>query len=319
MTNKELFEFSGLHPEPIIDPYYNKGSLVITPTADEKNPLMRGNEDLLELITVFGYLTKNGKTKDDVEIQQVVSKVIAILDGVAGINFSPFSQFFMVYNSAHSSYLGYTPDEKKEFVYEMLRLYCAERHTMYQSHGYTNSMLQIVADNYSHKRNSKTSIVKVIDALAPYGLSRLPFAAFEGGTSFYILPDKGDKELFLAFKSQYGVKMLSAESEQDKLPDMLFKFKGHFFIVEMKSMKGSGGGQDKQIVEVINFIRYYEDNPLIHYLTFLDGEYANLLFRSHQPKIRRQYADIIACLEANPGNYFVNTAGFTKFLSEFTG
>lgn len=317
MTNKELFKYSGLHPEPIIDPYYNKGSLVITPDSVEKNDLMRGNEDLLELITVFGYLTKGGKTSEDAEIQSIVAKVINILDGVAGINLSAFSQFFMVYNSTHSSYLHYSADEKKAFVYQMLCLYCNERHGMYLSHGYTNSMLQIVADNYSHKRNSKTSIVKVIDALRPYGVPRLQNGDFEDAISFYILPDKGDKELFFAFKSSYGVKMLSAKSEQDKLPDMLFKFKGAFFIVEMKNMKGSGGGQDKQIVEVINFIRYSESNPRIHYLTFLDGEYANLLYCSNQPKVRRQYADIIHCLEANPGNYFVNTAGFLKLLSEF--
>ena len=40
----------------------------------------------------------------------------------------------------------------------------------------------------------------------------------------------------------------------------------------------------------------------------------NMLFRSQQPKIRRQYADIVNCLKLNPGNYFVNTAGFVKLM-----
>ena len=319
MTNKELFEYSGRFPEPIIDLCYKNSNLVITSTSDTKNRLMRSNEKLIELITVFNYLTNCGKDKGSTEIKDVVEKIIEILDDVAGINFTAFSQFFMVYSSAHASYLKYSPAEKKEFVYQMLCLYRLERHAMYLSHGYTNSMLQIIADNYSHKRKSKATITKVVNILTPYGFNRLSSADFETADSFYILPDKGDKKLFLQFKSQYGVEMTSAEMEQKKLPDMLFKFKGHFFIAELKNMKGSGGGQDKQIVEVINFIRYSETNPKIHYLTFLDGEYANLLFRSHQPKIRRQYADIIACLETNPGNYFVNTAGFTKFLSEFTG
>ena len=82
--------------------------------------------------------------------------------------------------------------------------------------------------------------------------------------------------------------------------------------MEMKTMKGSGGGQDKQLVEVINFIRYAENDERIHYITFMDGEYVNMLFRSQQPKIRRQYADIVNCLKSNPGNYFVNTAGFVR-------
>lgn len=59
--------------------------------------------------------------------------------------------------------------------------------------------------------------------------------------------------------------MESAKNEQGKLPDMVFSVGEHHFVVEMKSMKGSGGGQDKQLTEVIDFIRYSEDNPKIHY------------------------------------------------------
>ena len=314
MTNQELFDYSGRNPEPIIDPYYNKGSVVITPTAKEKNALMLGNERLIELITVFNYLVNSGKPKDDAEVQAVIAKTMKVLDDVDGINFSAFSQFFMVYNSAHSSYLNYTEMEKREFVYQMLCLFCKERHPLYMSHGYTNSILQVVSDNYSHKRNSKTSIVKILDKMKPYSFKRLLNEDFERSKDFYLLPDKGDSALFKKFKKAYSVEMVSAKSEQDKLPDMLFKFKEQFYIMEMKTMKGSGGGQDKQLVEVINFIRYAEKDKRIHYITFMDGEYVNMLFRSQQPKIRRQYADIVNCLKSNPGNYFVNTAGFVKLM-----
>lgn len=314
MTNQELFDYSGRNPEPIIDPYYNKGSVVITPTAKEKNALMLGNERLIELITVFNYLVNSGKPKDDAEVQAVIAKTMKVLDDVDGINFSAFSQFFMVYNSAHSSYLNYTDTEKREFVYQMLCLFCKERHPLYMSHGYTNSILQVVSDNYSHKRNSKTSIVKILDKMKPYSFKRLSSEDFERSEDFYILPDKGDSALFNKFKKAYSVEMVSAKSEQDKMPDMLFKFRGQFYIMEMKTMKGSGGGQDKQLVEVINFIRYAEDDERIHYITFMDGEYVNMLFRSQQPKIRRQYADIVNCLKSNPGNYFVNTAGFVRLM-----
>ena len=179
MTNQELFDYSGLNPEPIIDPYYNKGSVVITPTVKEKNALMLGNERLIELITVFNYLVNSGKPKDDAEVQAVIAKTMKVLDDVDGINFSAFSQFFMVYNSAHSSYLNYTEMEKREFVYQMLCLFCKERHPLYMSHGYTNSILQVVSDNYSHKRNSKTSIVKILDKMKPYSFKRLLNEDFE--------------------------------------------------------------------------------------------------------------------------------------------
>ena len=108
--------------------------------------------------------------------------------------------------------------------------------------------------------------------------------------------------------------MESAADEQDKLPDMVFKYADEFYIVEIKNMKGGGGGQNKQIVEVINFIRYAEQNRHVHYVTFLDGEYSNLLHKSQQRKIRLQREDIVGCLTRNPGNYFVNTAGFMALL-----
>ena len=100
---------------------------------------------------------------------------------------------------------------------------------------------------------------------------------------------------------------------------MVFFINGEYFIVEMKSMKGSGGGQDKQLTEVINFIRYAESDEHIHYITYLDGEYSNLLHSgTTQPKIRRQYDDAMACLRSHPGNYFLNTAGFEEFIREIT-
>jgi len=317
MTNLELFEYSGRHPEPIIDPYYNRDKIVIPSTAAQTNELVEKNARLIELITVFGYFQEQEKQKDAPEVVKVIAEIIKILDGTPGINLSPFSQFFMVYNSSYNSFEGYTDEERVEFIYEMLTLYLQERHAMYLSHGYTNSILQVVCDNYSHKRNSKTTIVKICDILAERGIDRAVSAGELFSANCFILPDKGDTELFLSFKKDYKVEMECAKTEQDKLPDMVLGLNGEAYIVEMKSMKGSGGGQDKQLTEVINFIRYAEVNPKIHYITYLDGEYSNLLHGgSMQPKIRCQYDDAVSCLRKHPGNYFLNTAGFKAFLDQ---
>ncbi len=93
MTNIELFEYSGRHPEPIIDPYYNHDTVIIPDTEAESNELVKGNSRLIELITVFGYLRKQGKTKDDSSMKEVLSEVCEILVKIEGINFSPLSQF----------------------------------------------------------------------------------------------------------------------------------------------------------------------------------------------------------------------------------
>ena len=83
-------------------------------------------------------------------------------------------------------------------------------------------------------------------------------------------------------------------------------------------MKGSGGGQDKQLVEIINFIRYQEKNKKLHYIVYFDGEYANMLLCSKRrsPKIEKQYQDIVKCLIANPRNFFVNPDGFLALMKD---
>ena len=48
MTNLQLFEYSGVHPEPIIDPYYNRDKVVIPPTVEETNDLVEKNAKLIE-------------------------------------------------------------------------------------------------------------------------------------------------------------------------------------------------------------------------------------------------------------------------------
>ena len=95
--------------------------------------------------------------------------------------------------------------------------------------------------------------------------------------------------------------MESRAIEQDKFPDVVFKHHGHYYIFELKMMKGSGGGQNKQAVEFAYFIRFSEANDKIHYGILLDCLYSNDLFASKQPKIVSQRRDVIEALDHNPG------------------
>lgn len=316
MTNVELFLFSGKHPEPMFDPYYNKKTpLVIPSTSSETNALVTGNERMIKLISAFDVLRGLNAKRSDPHVEEILREIVGILDSTEGINLSAFAQFFMVYSSSHDIYKKYGYEERLIFVHEMLTKFCKERHSVYLSHGYSNTALQVVADNYSHKRNSKTSIVKVEDRLKSAGFQKVSDIVSARGCA-YLLPDKGGKKGFLKFKKHFAIEFLSAQNEQDKLPDMVLKIEDDYYVAELKNMKGSGGGQDKQITEVVNFIRYAEKNASIHYLTFLDGDYFNILTTSKQPKIQKQYKDILDSLQRHSGNYFVNTAGFIQFLDE---
>lgn len=315
MNNLHYFEISRDHEEPLIDPYYQKGVLVIPKTNNESNDLTINNGNLLELISAFHVLDKMGKQKDAEEIQNIVDQVVYIMSNVESINYTAFAQFFMVYNLSYSLFRSFNLEKKKTFIYEMLKKFCKERHSIYLSHGYSNSILQVMSDNYSHKRNSKSGILKVSEILRQYHVE--PFSqSIQPNMDFYFLPDKGDKNLFENFLIEQQVEMKSRETEQDKLPDIVFKHDDDYFIMELKSMKEGGGGQNKQIVEVANFIRCSEISPHIHYITFLDGAYTNLIFHDNSPKLKKQRDDILSSLKRNPANYFVNTAGFQSFCSD---
>ena len=313
MDNIPFFEKSRLNPEPLFDPFYQKGVLVIPETIEQQNTLTQKNAELIELISAFDVLTKMGKDDSAEDIKNIVAKVIDILLTTENINYSAFSQFFMVYNSNYSHFKKGVRN-KEQFIYEMLKRYCKERHPIYMSHGYSNSILQVMSDNYSHKRNSKSGINKLAHILESKGINRTRHY-WTSTENSYILPDKGDRKLFETFLRKNRIEMKSRDTEQNKLPDCVFKVKDDYYIMELKSMKEGGGGQNKQIVEVANFIRFQESDPHIHYVTFLDGAYANLIFTDDSPKISTQRKDIIDLLSRNKQNYFVNTAGLTELCS----
>lgn len=314
MNNIQLFEYSKKHPEEMFDSFYAKKKVIIPKDKNDDNQLIKNNNKLIELITAFKVLHESGFGLENDAVKEIINSIIEILMKTPNINYSAFSQFFMVYNSTFSYFCGLNHDEKISFIYEMLIRYCKERHEMYLNHGYSNIILQVMCDNYSHKRNSKTTIDKILFLLSPYRLTRLTNINDSDKDNYYFLPDKGDKILFNKFLRKYNIEMQSRKIEQDKLPDIVFKHNGQIYICELKSMKGSGGGQNKQIVEVAYFIKFSEDNQNIHYITFLDGEYSNRLFNSQMQKIKLQRKDIIDALNNNPNNYFLNTQGFKNLL-----
>ncbi len=102
------------------------------------------------------------------------------------------------------------------------------------------------------------------------------------------------------------------------MPDFLIRHKDDIYIVEHKHMKESGGGQDKQINEIISFVGHSENNKKIHYVSFLDGIYFNLFANKtlNKGKILDQLNNVKHNLKNNKQNYFVNTAGFKKLLKK---
>ena len=136
-TNIEFFNYSKNNPEDILDPFYAKDMVVIPSKKEEVNKLTENNEKMIKLITTFSVLDECYKNDSNEIVQKIVLDIIDILNNTPNINFSAFTQFFMVYNSTFSIYKSLSLEDKKRLVYEMLKKYCKERHDMYMSHGYS--------------------------------------------------------------------------------------------------------------------------------------------------------------------------------------
>lgn len=152
----------------------------------------------------------------------------------------------------------------------------------------------------------------------------------------HILKKQGFKEVFDwedFFKTEYCVVKFSKKfslknvrknldikiktKKQNKTLDLIIKAKDNILLCEAKHLNTSGGGQDKQISELIEILRLNEKNG-ISYISFLDGKYSNILLSTdgNGDKITIQRKEINKFLKNNPNNYWVNTAGFEKLISD---
>lgn len=109
---------------------------------------------------------------------------------------------------------------------------------------------------------------------------------------------------------------LSTKKQNKKL-DLLIKSGKKIFLCEAKHLNTSGGGQDKQISELIEIINLKEKNKNIFYIAFLDGSYSNILLNDNigSGKVNIQREEIKKYLLQNPNNFWVNTAGFKYLIS----
>jgi len=316
-NNKYYYDISKENEEPQFDPYYIKNKVVLPATKEAQNKLTENNHKLIDLITAFKVDIDMGKLLNDGHIADIVKNIIKVLK-TDNINYSAFCQFFFVHNSSYASYGKLKEEDKFNFILDILQLYCKERHAMYQSHGYTDIILQVVCDNYSHKRNSKTSINKFCELILSPSITKnlTDESKVISDNDYYFLPDKGGKKCFNALLDKLNIKMESRNIEQNKLPDIVFKHNEEYYIFELKTMKGSGGGQNKQAVEFAYFLKFSEKNEHVHYGVFLDSLYANTIFIDNTPKIKSQREDIEKALAENSGNYFVNTKGATELIQD---
>jgi len=308
--NKYYWEVSLKNPEPVAEDYYIFDQVIV---SDKE--LIRKIERLRELIISYCVIIE----KDEKSASKILDEIYEIIISIKKIQYTEFVAFWKVLDMTYSVFKRLS---NKKFILEgLLQKYCERRRKLYDKLGYSNVTVQALYDSGASRKKGTSGVIKLIDLMQKtfdkiphvnnlYTLMNVPIG--------YFLPDKKDKSLFKDFCNKFKIEYKFGKEHQGKLPDAVLKFNNQFFIIEAKHVKESGGGQDKQIVEVIEFIRYSEEDDNIHYLSFMDGVYFNnfIWVKNYNSKVGRQKRAIEKYLDENKNNFFVNTAGLTTLLKD---
>jgi hypothetical protein len=315
MDNIKLFEYSLENENKLLENAVKKEDVVITSKAKDKNELMIKNERMINLITSYKTLKDKLSPKQEGDI---IAELDSLLFNKEKMNYSAFSQYFMVWDLSYSLLSSRGLEERKKLLKELLNKYIKDRHSMYLEHGYSNMVLQVISDNYSHKRKGMTGIVKLEAMLKIAKIPKYDTTQNIANDTFYLLPDKEGKKGFMHILNSKKIALKWSKDKQGKMPDAYIQNKKKIYIVEHKYKKEGGGGQNSQIVELVDFIK--NSDTEISYVSFMDGVLFNALSNHNinNNKILTTKRDIIKHLTKNSNNYFLNAAGFKVLLETIT-
>jgi len=210
-------------------------------------------------------------------------------------------------------------------------------------------ILKLIVNLYLEKRSiCNTTPKEWIQCLIDKGSSRK-----KGGSGERKILDLGKKEGFLIVKNweefktnkkvickfskgRFDIKGIKKElnidlefNNQNKMLDVIIKNNNKYIFIEAKHMSLSGGGQNKQILELISILRKKNKNKDVMYGCFFDGMHSNELLNisekeiknpaliTGQDKVVAQKTDLIESLKENKNSFWFNTAGIKYFLKDF--
>ena len=169
--------------------------------------------------------------------------------------------------------------------------------------------IQAILDSNSSRKKGSCGEEKLL-----YILKNSGFQEVKKWEGFF-----AEKKCVTKFSKVFSVKnvrkklhiKLSTKKQNKKL-DLIVKLGKKIFLCEAKHLNTGGGGQDKQISELIEIISLNESNKNISYVAFLDGVYSNILLSNvgSGDKLSTQRREINRHLAINKNNYWVNTEGF---------
>lgn len=308
-SNLEYWQISLENPEPEKDDFYFFDEIIV------KDPdFIQKVERLRELIITYCVISEKGESSEE-----IFNEIYDILIATENIQYTEFVAFWKVFDVSFSVFKNLSVEKKKEILKDLLKGYCERRSRLYDRLGYTNTTVQALYDSGASRKKGVAGVrklVKLVKDILGLRDSVKSINEFKNCNLAYFLPDSKDgKEIFNIFLKEFNIKFQFGKNHQNKKPDIVLKVFDQIFIIEAKHVKESGGAQDKQISELIDFIKYSEKSSFVHYISFLDGVYFNKFIHA-EDKVLVQRKEIENILFKNPNNFFVNTAGFVEILKD---
>ncbi len=310
-NNLCYFEYSLNHKELLLDSNYFVDEVIIN---DSTNVLVMNERELNRTILEYAAELKKCREQhidmNEDELGRFINKIIDLLE-YDGMNLTAFAQSFSIFDASFSLYYSLSRRDKEYFLGQILDSFVSSRLELYAEIG--SGYLQILYDSHAHKRIGSAGAKKISSQLNNNHFAQIYNISLENNQ--YFLPDQVQVDNYLRFLSDNHIECRWTDSKQKKMPDAVFKYNDRIFIVEHKHLKEGGGGQDKQLGEIIDLIRYKDNN--VSYISYMDGMYFNSLINPKpNVKISNSKNDILKYLEGNSENYFLNTHGFEKFLKD---
>ncbi len=305
MNNIKLLEYCVMRPETFLDANY-----MFVEKDNGLNKYVNKTKSIKhKLIAIKETINKN-KSKS------VVNQLLDELQKELG-NYANYSEFGAFVNACDSKIEEVYND--KILLKEITLLYLKKRDL---NDIVPSEWIQALIDKGSSRKKGHAGENKLIKILEKKGFVKVKsFKDFEKNkrcvAKFSKSEDFSNKNIKRKFNINIG------KNTQGKTLDLIIKINSDIYFLEAKHLNTGGGGQNKQILELIDLIKNKPNFLNHHFVSFLDGIYSNTLLNNRKNsnnnlgrnKIQNQYFDLTKALKTRKNNYWVNTAGFIKLFS----
>jgi len=295
-NNLVCFKISQDNPEPALDDAY---------IFDKRNPDI--NEYIKNTKEIKNYLITIRTLLDKKEDKKVIDRYFHSL--AESLNeFSNCSEFSCFINAC-DNVLDFV---KKDFALlkEITKRYFKNR---ILNESVPEEWIQAILDSNSGRKKGSCGENKLLRILENRGFKRVD--DWDGFNKNHKCVARFSNTFDLDIvREKLNIKIKT--KKQNKRLDLIIKDNKKIFLLEAKHLNTAGGGQDKQLSELIELLSLSEKNKSIYYIAFLDGNYSNTLLgnKNVKGKLNTQRKDITKFLKNNPNNYWVNTAGFKSIF-----